>query len=125
MQDVFFYGLYMDPTLIQSKGAIPRKQRMAKVENHALRVGKMATLLRQKGATTPGVIYALTHQEIDRLYRDAGLLQYAPEALIAELPSGERIPVLCCTLRTPPEPDETNEAYALKLDSLKTSLGLS
>jgi hypothetical protein len=124
LHDVFFYGLYMDPDLIKGKGASPRNPRKASVRGFALRVGKKATLLRQAGAVTQGMIYALTHGEIDALYRGAGLTEHLPEALLADLESGEKIPVLCCNLLNPPGPEESNPDYIAKLQSLKRRLGL-
>lgn len=69
------------------------------------------------------MVYALTHAEIDALYRGAGLDDYAAEALLAQV--GERtLPVLCCNLVAPPEEDEANPVYREKLLVTMTRLGV-
>ena len=123
--EVFFYGLYMDPKLLATKGVVPRNPRKALVADYSLRVGKAATLLRQKGGTASGMAYSMTHKEIESLYRGAGLANYAPEALLAVLETGERIPVLCFNLLIPPQAEESNEEYRSKLTVVKRDLGLN
>jgi len=113
LNDVFFYGLYMDPTVLESKGVKPRNPRKGVVKGYQLRIGKMATLLRQGNAEAHGVIYSLTHDEIDQLYRGSGLNMYVAESLLAITQSNQTLPVLCCNLLNPPEPQETAQAYSL------------
>lgn len=45
LNDVFFYGLYMDEEILKSKNVEPRNKRIAVVYDYKLRIGKMATLL--------------------------------------------------------------------------------
>lgn len=125
LQDVFFYGLYMDPDLITSRGGRPRFPRKARTHGYALRIGKLATLLRRTGASVGGIVYGLTHKEIDLLYRGAGLVQHVPEAILAETHEGATIPVLCFNLHIPPGNEETNPEYSEKLDALKVRLGVA
>ncbi len=123
MQDVFFYGLYMDPQALAQKAVDARHPRIARVDGYRLRIGHKATLLREEGGVAHGMVYALTHAEINALYRDAGLDDYAAEALLAQV--GETsLPVLCCNLIVPPEEDETNPAYREKLLAAMTRLGV-
>ena len=65
LHDVFFYGLYMDPDVLEQKGVQPRNPRIAKVEGYELRIGSKATLLRERGGVAYGVVYSLTHSEIN------------------------------------------------------------
>ena len=64
LQEVFFYGLYMDPEILKSKGVEPRNPRIAIVKGYKLRIGNMATLLRSEGSEANGIVYSLTHSEI-------------------------------------------------------------
>lgn len=115
LHDVFFYGLYMDETILKSKDVKPRKKRVGVAKGYALRVGKMATLLRDKKSKAYGIVYALTHKEIHALYAGSGLDHYVAEAIEVTLEDKTKIPVLCCNLLNPPEDKEFNEEYLTKL----------
>ncbi|HEX2715123.1 MAG TPA: hypothetical protein VHM88_23325, partial [Candidatus Acidoferrales bacterium] len=64
------------------------------------------------------------HNEIDRLYSEASVSAYRPEAVTAELADGSRIPALCFNLVEPPSPEERNAEYAAKLRALAFRLEL-
>ncbi len=122
--DVFFYGLYMDPDILQSKGVELRQPRIGSVMGYKLRVGKKATLLRGENARTNGIVYQLTHDEIDTLYSKSGLDMYVKEPLMVTLENGVSIPVLCCNLLIPPEAHESNSDYEEKLIQCMVRLGV-
>jgi hypothetical protein len=113
--DVFFYGLYMDPDLLEQKGVTARNPRGAKVEGYTIRVGQRVTLLRAVGQRAFGMVYSLTHAEIHSLYWGAGIEVYRAEPVIADIIGGDSVPALCCILLAPPEADESNAEYAAKL----------
>ena len=115
LNDVFFYGLYMDEEILKSKNVEPRNKRTAIANGYELRVGKMATLLRKDKAQSHGIVYSLTHDEIDILYAKSGLTAYVTEALMVELKDGSSIAVLTCNLLNPPTEDESNDEYYQKL----------
>ena len=115
LQEVFFYGLYMDPEILTNKGVTPRNPRIATVKGYKLRIGKLATLLRDEKSQAGGIIYSLTHHEIDKLYKGSGLVAYVPESLSATTESNVTLSVLCCNLLIPPTTDESNPEYLEKL----------
>ena len=78
--DGFFYGLYMDLEILRQAGVAPGNGRRAYVENFALRIGQRATLLPSAGARAYGMLYGVTHADLDRLYTAPGLEHYRPEA---------------------------------------------
>ena len=123
--DVFFYGLYMDPDVLKAKGVNPRNPRKGVVKGYQLRVGNMATLLKAPTAEAQGIIYALTHDELNRLYWSAGLDAYVAEALLAQTEAHQEIAVLCCNLLVPPEAEEKNPEYLSKLLQCMKKLGLT
>ena len=123
LHDVFFYGLYMDPDVLEQKGVQPRNPRIAKVEGYELRIGSKATLLRERGGVAYGVVYSLTHSEINSLYWGAGLDAYAAEALLAKIGEDNQA-VLCCNLVEPPAKDESNPEYGQKLAAAMKKLGV-
>jgi hypothetical protein len=121
---VFFYGLFMDAESLRARGAEPAGVRAASVPGFALRVGRRATLVPAAEDRAHGVVMELTHDEIERLYADPSVQAYRPEAVVAELADGTRIPALCYNLVVPPGPDEANPEYAAKLRDLARRLAL-
>jgi hypothetical protein len=122
--DVFFYGLFMDDALLREKGMNPENRRMAFVENFCLVIGARATLVPCTGQTVHGVIFSLTHSEVDALYAEASVSVYRPEAVSAQLADGSVIPALCFNLPVPPSMTERNPQYASKLRELAERIGL-
>jgi hypothetical protein len=123
LHNVFFYGLYMDPEILEQKGVIPRNPQVGIAEGYELRIGNKATLLRSSKKSASGMVYSLTHKEIDSLYWGAGLDEYAAEAIFVKV-GNETIPALCCNLITPPEEGESNPDYGCKLKIAMNRLGL-
>lgn len=113
--DVFFYGLFMDRDILRESQIVAANPRRAYVDGHALRIGRRATLLPASEARAYGMVFALTHDELERLYSAPGLEQYRPEAILAHALDGGTLPVLCYNLREDPGPDEANEEYAARL----------
>ena len=114
----------MDTELLRSKGASPQNIRRAGVPGFALRIGKRATLLRDRNACAYGLLMELTHEEIEKLYSDDSVRAYRPEAILAQLDDGSRLPALCFNLVEPPSPHERNSEYAAKLQEVARRLEL-
>jgi hypothetical protein len=121
--DAFFYGLFMDVDVLRQSGAKPANPRRAYVAEFALRIGQRATLVPSPGARAYGMLIALTHAELDRLYRAPGLEHYRPEAVLAQPLEGIAMPALCYNLLQAPESHERNPDYALRLKRVLTKLG--
>ena len=102
----------------------PSRKRPACVPGFALRIGQRATLLRIPDARVYGIVMELTHAEVEQLYSEASVRAYRPEAVLAELTDGSRVPALCFNLLVPPGPEEANSEYAAKLRELAHRLGL-
>ena len=113
--DAFFYGLFMDGDLLRKAGVEPTNPRRAYVDGFALRIGQRATLVPSAGGRAYGMLFALTHAELDRLYATPGLEQYHPEAVLAQPLVGTPLPALCYNLREAPQPHERNSDYAAQL----------
>lgn len=124
LNEVFFYGLYMDPEVLKAKGVEPRNPCKAVARGYRLRIGKMATLLREANAEAHGIVYQLTHDEVYTLYWGSGLDAYVAEALAVETERGEEVAVLCCNLLEPPGEDESNPEYMDKLIQCMKKLGV-
>lgn len=122
--EVFFYGLFMDDALLRERGVNPGNRRMAFVENFSLVIGDRATLIPRAGGIVYGVLFSLTHSDVDALYAEASVSVYRPEAVSAQLEDGSIIPALCFNLPEPPSKEERNRQYATKLRELAERLGL-
>jgi hypothetical protein len=120
---VFFYGLFMEADLLRTKGVEPVNIRPACVPGYALCIGQRATLLRIADARAYGILMELTHVEVEQLYSEASVRAYRPEAVLAELTDGSRVPALCFNLPVPPGSEEVNSEYAAKLRDLAHRLG--
>lgn len=121
--NVFFYGLFMDDELLRAKGVQARNSRVASVEGYALSIGERATLVPDPMGLVYGNVKELSYAEIDHLYSEPSVSAYKPEAVLAKLTDGSRVPALCFNL-----PDTMGTAqnleYAAKLRELARQLGL-
>jgi hypothetical protein len=122
--DAFFYGLFMDAGILREAGVAPVAPRRACVDGFALRIGRRATLVPSPGSRVYGMLFALTHAELERLYAAPGLEAYRPEAVLARpLEAGPPAPALCYNLREAPRPDERDPEYAARLGRVLGALG--
>jgi gamma-glutamyl AIG2-like cyclotransferase len=115
--DAFFYGLFMDTDILRQSGVAPLNPRRAYVEDYALHIGQRATLVPRAGSRAYGMVFALTHAELDRLYKAPVLDQYRPEAVLAHPLEGPPTPAICFNLVEAPQPHERNPDYAGRLQS--------
>jgi Gamma-glutamyl cyclotransferase, AIG2-like len=121
--DVFFYGLFMDASVLRQYGVAPANPRQAYVTEFALRIGQRATLVPSDGARAYGMLVALSRSNLERLYTAPGFEQYRPEAVFAHTLDGLSVPALCYNLREEPHPGERNSEYAMRLQSVLRNLG--
>ena len=120
--DVFFYGLFMDETLLHAKGITSPNLRVAFVPGFQLQIGNRATLVPIPSERVFGVVASLSHRELERLYSEPSVQAYKPEAVLAHLLNGGILAVLCFNLVEPPSADEHNPEYAAKLRALAAQL---
>lgn len=74
--DVFFYGLFMDVSILTESHVSPINPRRAYVEGFGIRIGSRATLVPDARGRCFGMLIGMTHAELDRLYSAAGLEEY-------------------------------------------------
>ncbi|RFB68615.1 MULTISPECIES: hypothetical protein [unclassified Herbaspirillum] len=119
--EIFFYGLHMDGASLQTKGIVIRRPRLAKIHDCKVIVRTKAILLREKGATAHGMLYQLTHAEIDVLYKNQ--LDYRAEAFAVD--DGERIVSAISMVHiNPPLEGAVDPVYATKLRKILEESGL-
>ena len=72
----------------------PVDPRRAYVDDFALRIGQRATLLPSAGSRAYGMVFTLTHSELERLYTAPDLEPYRPEGVLAQSSEGTAVPAL-------------------------------
>ena len=120
--DAFFYGLFMDVDILRASDVIAVDPRRASIDDFALRIGRRATLIPSAGSRAYGMLVALTHAELARLYAGPGLEEYRPEAVLVRPLDGALTAALCYNLREPPGRHERNAEYAARLQRILTRL---
>ena len=120
---VFFYGLFMDESLLASKGIRPSESRIGHVEGYGIRIGTRATLVRDHGNRAYGVLMKVQAKDVNALYSDESVADYIAESVLVVLSDGSVDSAICYNL---PEHKlkGTNSEYALSLLALANKLGL-
>ena len=121
--DAFFYGLYMDETVLAGMGVTPRHPRKARADGFALRIGQRATLVRSPGAGAWGMVFELAPFDLDTLYGAPGLEAYRPEQIEVALENRSIISARVYNLAQGPAAHERNPDYATRLKAVLTRLG--
>ena len=121
--DVFFYGLFMDESILRDQGLQPQRAERASVDGFALQIGQRATLVPSVGSSVYGMVFSLTLSELSRLYSEPGVQASRPHAVLARLPDGQCIPALCYSLPSPSQ-SEANPEYAAKLRAVAEKVRL-
>jgi hypothetical protein len=113
----------MDTEILRAGGvAEPANPRRAFVGGFKLRIGQRATLAPVVGSRVYGMIFALTHSELDLRCAAPGLEAYRAEAIVAQPFDSMVTPALCYNLRDPPSADEWNSGYASRLQEIHARL---
>ena len=124
MKDIFFYGLFMDESVLRAKRIEPRAARKAVVRDYQLKIGQRAMLVRQSSSQAYGMVYALTDDEIDSLYSEPGLEMYHPEIVVVTFEDGSSSEVTTFNLQDETGTDKPNPEYVAKLRLVLERLGL-
>ncbi len=121
---VFFYGLFMDPRVLERAGVDPRLLGHAALDGHRIWIGERATVLASPSDTVYGVVMELTEAECTELYSAPSVRDYEPRAVeVRMLDSGRTIDSTCYVLPRESCGVEPRHAYALALSRLAESLG--
>ena len=120
---VFFYGLFMDESLLASKEIKPSSVAIGHVDGYALCIGTRATLLPDESNRAHGVLMTIGADDAKALYSDESVADYIAEPVSVVLSDGTLKPAVCYNL---PESKlrGTNAEYAKALLALARRLGL-
>jgi hypothetical protein len=120
---VFFYGLFMDESLLASKGVRVTEATIGCVDGYSLRIGERATLLPQENSRAYGMLMKMAPEDTAALYSERSVADYVAEPLVVTLPGDIRVPAVCYNLPAA-KLVGTNPDYAAALLTLATTLGL-
>jgi len=120
---IFFYGLFMDESLLASKGVHPTEQTIGYVDGFGLHIGKRATLLPDPNSRTYGVVMKINSEDAAALYSEPNVAEYIAESVVVELPGNIQVSAVCYNLPAV-SLTGTNPEYAAALLALATKLGL-
>lgn len=116
LMEVFFYGLFMDPSILSKNGLNPSNPRIGYLEDYALRIGNRASLIPCKHEKSYGIVMTVDKDAIDRLYAEASVADYIPEEVNIMTESNGAGAVRATCYHLPAEAlTGTNEAYAISL----------
>lgn len=115
--DVFFYGLFMDHSILKKNGIEPSNPRKGYLENYTLKIGNRASLIPCDGEKSYGIVMTVNEDAIQSLYAEASVADYIPEEVTIITDTNDEVYATCYNL-----PMElltgTNESYAASLYKL-------
>jgi hypothetical protein len=119
---VFFYGLFMDESLLATKGIEPSELNLGFVDGYVLRIGERATLVRRQDSRAYGAMMDIAPSEATELYAEDSVADYLPEPVTVELMDGTKVEATCYNL---PGDKVTgaNKDYANSLLDVASRLG--
>ncbi len=119
----FFYGLFMDESLLASKGLRVSRSAVGYVDGYGLRIGRRATLVPYQTERAYGVLMTLRAADLRALYSDDTVADYVSESVSVVLADGTVESAACYNL---PEGklEGANPEYANSLLMLAARLGL-
>ena len=120
---VFFYGLFMDESLLASQGVSPSKSTVGYVDGYGLRIGRRATLVKDDTQRAHGVLMTLRADDVSALYSDESVADYLPESVSVVVPDGSVESAICYILPMR-KVEGANPGYAKALLKLAGRLGL-
>jgi len=120
---VFFYGLFMDESLLAAKGVHPVESSIGYVDGYQLHIGERATLLPQKKGRAYGKLMELTSREAATLYCEDSVADYVAEPVVVILPNKIKVSAVCYNLPAAKLAGK-NPEYAAALHTLAAELGL-
>ena len=123
MSKIFFYGLFMDRTLLAEKGFHPETIGPAVLSDYRIHIGERATLLPSASSRAYGIVMELSEQEAHALYSEPSLRSYKRERVqVALLASNQVVEAFCHNVPREFCLTGANPAYANELSRLVEAL---
>jgi hypothetical protein len=122
---IFFYGLFMDRTLLAEKGFHPEVIGPAVLSDYRIHIGERATLVPSSSSRAYGIVMELSEREARALYSESSVRAYEPERVrVALLATNQMVEAYCYNLPRDAALTGANPAYADQLSRLVEALNL-
>lgn len=119
--EVFFYGLFMDESILEKNGLHPSNPRKCYLPDYTLKIGSRASLIPCDHERSYGLLFSVDEKAIHSLYAEASVADYIPEEVEIVTDSNHAVPAICYNLPAS-SLSGTNTAYARSLLELAESL---
>jgi hypothetical protein len=124
MSCIFFYGLFMDASLLAAKGLHPTPVGPAELPGYQIRIGNRASLIPNSKSTSYGMLIDLPDEEAATLYSAPDVSDYRPDHVNAILLKDRTIQTsLCYNLPAGKLGIGMSAEYAEQLSALVLELG--
>lgn len=124
MKKIFFYGLFMDRSLLTEKGFRPATVGRALLSGFRIHIGNRASLVPANGSQAYGVVMELSDEEAHALYSEPSVREYRRETVSVELlDTHELVEAHCYNLPQQFALAGANPSYAAQLSELVRALG--
>ncbi|MGI9625805.1 MAG: gamma-glutamylcyclotransferase family protein [Longimicrobiales bacterium] len=124
MKKIFFYGLFMDRSLLTEKGFHPATVGRALLSGFRIHIGNRASLVPANGSQAYGVVMELSDEETHALYSEPSVREYRRETVSVELlDTHELVDAHCYNLPQQLALAGANPSYAAQLAELVQALG--
>lgn len=102
---VFFYGSFINLDVLAGYGLVPESVEVARLSGYDISIAPLATLVRSDRASVYGILCDAPRDALQRLYGEAWVATYRPEAVMVETRPG-RMALALCWIAPPfsPEP---------------------
>lgn len=81
MVTAFFYGLFLDPDILENLGCSPKNIRIAKLDNYELIIGQRANLIQKNSSHVWGNLIELSENDINGLYSEKSVADYVKQTV--------------------------------------------
>lgn len=123
MSRIFFYGLFMNRSLLTEKGFHPEIIGPAVLLDYRIHIGQRATLLQSTSSRSYGIVMELADPEARTLYSEPSVREYERERVRpALLDTNEAVKAYCYNLPRELALAGANPAYAAELSQLARAL---
>ena len=119
--EVFFYGLFMDETILLKNGIKPTNPRKGYLNDYALKIGNRASLIPVENERSYGIVMTVDRDAIHNLYAETSVADYTPEEVNVITDTNDSVKAICYNLPLKLLTG-TNEHYALSLHKLAKRL---
>jgi len=120
--EVFFYGLFMDETILLKNGIKPSNLRRGYLNDYALKIGNRASLIPCKDEKSYGIVMTIDNDAIHNLYAEASVADCIPEEVSIITSTNDSIAATCYNLPSK-SITGTNVLYAASLYKLAKQEG--